>query len=168
MRPQDIVVLFKIIAKGNIPWQNKDLAAALYISPAEISASLDRSMVAGLINTERKKVHKQTFMEFLQYGLHVVFPVVPGGVVNGMYTAHAHPFMQQSFPSNEAYVWPDVTGSGRGQSITPLYRQAVKAAADDELLYKMLALADVIRVGKVREIHIAIDVLKKIIHEPSY
>jgi hypothetical protein len=33
MRPHDIVVLLKIIALGELPWKNKDLAASLYIKP---------------------------------------------------------------------------------------------------------------------------------------
>ena len=54
MRPQDIVVLLKIVAKGDQPWQNKDLAAELFISPAEISESLNRSGMGGLIEHEKK------------------------------------------------------------------------------------------------------------------
>ena len=67
MRPQDIVILLKIIAKGDNPWQNKDLAAELYISPSEISESLNRSAMAGLIDADqRKKVYRQSLMEFLE------------------------------------------------------------------------------------------------------
>lgn len=162
MRPQDIVVLLKIIALREKTWQHKDLAAQLFMSPAEISISLHRSMVAGLLNSEKSKVHRQTFLEFLEFGLHVVFPTIPGGMVNGLYTAHSHPYMRQFFASQEAYVWPDVTGNERGQSIAPLYKEVVKAALQDDVLYKMLALLDVIRVGRTREWKIAIEELKKI------
>lgn len=167
MRPQDIVVLLKIITKGASFWQSKDLSKELYISASEVSASLERSLIAGLINSEKKKVHKQTFMEFIQYGLHVVFPAVPGGLVNGLATAHSHPFIRQYFPSSEAYVWPDATGNERGQSIIPLYPNAVKASLADGKLYKMLAMIDIIRVGKVRELNVAIKELKKTFDESS-
>jgi len=163
MRPQDIVVLLKIILLGNKPWQNKDLATQLFLSPAEISLSLQRSAVGGLVNSEKRKVHRQTFLEFLQFGLHVVFPAIPGGIVNGLYTAHSHPFMKQFFTSDVAYVWPDVTGKGRGQSILPLYKDVVRAALQDEELYKMLALLDILRVGKMRELQIAMEELKILI-----
>lgn len=163
MRPQDIVVLLKIIILDNKSWQYKDLAKELFLSPAEISLSLQRSAVAGLVNSEKRKVHRQTFLEFLQFGLHVVFPVIPGGIVNGLYTAHSHPFMKQFFTSDAAYVWPAVTGKDRGQSILPLYKDVVKAALEDEKLYKILALLDIVRVGKMRELQIAMEELKILI-----
>ncbi len=163
MRPQDIAVLLKIILKEEQPWLGKDLAAELYLSPAEITLSLQRNLVAGLINAEKKKVHRQTLMEFIEYGLHVVFPVIPGGLSNGLATAHSHPFMQQFFKSDYGYVWPDVAGKQRGESITPLYKDIAAAAGLDAGLYKMLALIDVVRVGKARELKIALEELKKMI-----
>jgi hypothetical protein len=163
MRPQDIVILLKIIAKGDKPWQNKDLAAELYISPSEISESLYRSSVAGLIDADqRKKVYRLSLMEFLEHGLHYVFPALPGTMVNGKYTAHSHDFMQKKFRIDTLhYVWPSAKSKVRGLSIEPLYKQQVKAAEGDNDLYLMLALLDVIRVGRVREIKAAIDELKK-------
>ncbi|HTN21769.1 MAG TPA: hypothetical protein VL125_14900 [Pelobium sp.] len=54
MRPHDIVVLLKGICLEN-SWMNKDLASALFISNSEISESLNRSKIAGLIfHTKRK------------------------------------------------------------------------------------------------------------------
>jgi hypothetical protein len=164
MRPQDVVVLLKIIARHDQPWQNKDLAAELLISPAEISESLYRSSMAGLIEQEhRKKVFRQSLLEFLQHGLHYVFPVLPGTMVNGLYTAHSHPFMQTKFSSELHYVWPDARGVNRGLSIAPLYKNQVSAARTDPALYLMLALIDVIRVGRVREVKVAVQELKNII-----
>lgn len=162
MRPQDIVVLLKIVSKKDQPWQNKDLANELFISPSEISESLNRSSMAGLIESERKKkVYKQSLTEFIEHGLHYVFPALPGSMVNGLYTAHSHPFMQQHFSSELNYVWPDARGHMRGLSIEPLYKEQVKAAQKDSDLYLMLALIDVIRVGRVRELKIAIEKLRE-------
>ena len=107
-------------------------------------------------------------MEFLEHGLRYVFPVVPGPLTRGIPTAHAHPFMSKQFPSEEPYVWPAAEGKVRGVAIEPLYEGATKAIRTDEDLYKLLALADVIRVGTVRERKVAIEGLKKtILHEPS-
>jgi hypothetical protein len=47
MRPQEIVILCKMICNGDIPWQNKEPAEALFISASEVSESLNRSMLAG-------------------------------------------------------------------------------------------------------------------------
>ena len=56
MRPHDVVILLKIVAKGNASWFNKDLANELYISQSEISESLNRSKIAGLISGDKKQV----------------------------------------------------------------------------------------------------------------
>jgi hypothetical protein len=67
------------------------------------------------------------------------------------------------------YVWPDNKGEVMGLMIEPLYKRQVEAIKIDKEYYRLLALVDVIRVGKVREIKYAIDQLKKyILHEPSY
>jgi DNA-binding MarR family transcriptional regulator len=163
MRPQDVAVLLKIISKADQPWQNKDLAAELYISPSEISESLNRSSMGGLIDANNKKnVFRQSLMEFLEHGLHYVFPAHPGSMVNGIYTAHSHPFMQKEFKAESLhYVWPQARGQVRGLSIEPLYKEQVKAVLKDETLYLMLALLDVIRVGRVREMKFAIQELKR-------
>jgi hypothetical protein len=161
MRPQDVVILLKIITKKDSPWQNKDLAGELFISSAEVSDSLSRSEVAGLIDASKKVVFRQSLMEFLEHGLRYVFPARPGTMANGIYTAHSHPFMQTKFPSEINYVWNDVFGDVRGLIIEPLYKNQVKAAKIDPALYLLLALLDVIRVGRVREVKVAIAELKR-------
>ena len=77
-------------------------------------------------------------------------------------------FMSNPFPSEEPCVWSDAEGMTRGVAIEPLYEGVTEAIRTDEDLYKLLVLADVIRVGKVRERKVAIEELKKtILHEPS-
>ena len=169
MRPQDIVILLKIISLGQHAWQLKDLARDLFISPSEVSESLNRSYQAGLIDYDKKNVSRQSLMEFLQFGLQYVFPQHPGAMVNGMPTAHAHPYMRKHFKSDLIYVWPDLHGKERGLAIEPFYPKQPAAAKKDEELYKLLALIDVIRVGRTREIKVAVQELSKIIlNERSY
>src|ERR1700742_675517 len=122
MRPQDVAVLLKIIASGHANWQNKDLSAALSLSASEISESLNRSQIAGLIDGKKKKVSRQSLMEFLEHGLRYVFPAVPGSLTRGNTIAHAHLFMSNLFPSQEPYVWPNAKGKVRGVAIEPLYK----------------------------------------------
>jgi hypothetical protein len=168
MRPQDIVILLKIITLGNEHWQLKDLASQLYISPSEVSESLNRSQLAGLIDYNKKKVSRQSLMEFLQYGLHYVFPQHPGSMVNGIPTAHAHPSMNKQIISDQLYVWPDREGKSRGLAIEPFYPKQTMAVKQDKELYELLSLVDVLRVGRTREIKLAVDKLSKILyHEPS-
>ena len=162
MRPQDIVVLLKIIAFGKNEWQMRNIAEQLYLSPSEITESINRSQIAGLIDETKKKVRNQRLLLFLQNGLQFVFPQHPGTMVNGIATAHAHPFMSNFFKTEIPFVWADIKGKERGLSIEPFYLNQTKAVKEDELLYKLLALVDVIRIGRVREIEVAIKELKKI------
>lgn len=107
-------------------------------------------------------------MGFLEHGVKYVFPQEPGAMVKGIPTAHSHPFMKQFFAGESVYVWPDQKGEKIGQQIEPFYPNQPKASRQDPIFYELLALVDVIRVGKVREVKIAIDELKNLIlYEPS-
>lgn len=163
MRPQDIVILLKLVTLKDTPWQYRDLSADLFIPLSEISASLKRSEKAGLYHAEARNVHRLAFMEFIQYGLKYVFPTSPGAMVTGLGTAHSHPYYKKFFQAEMQYAWPDEEGDIRGLMIEPLHPNVPKAARKDELLYKLLASIDILRVGKVRELKMAVDELKKAI-----
>ncbi|MDE3185097.1 MAG: hypothetical protein KGM16_16935 [Bacteroidota bacterium] len=140
MRPQDIVVSLKIMVRGSNPWRHLDLTNELFIGQSEISESLNRNAISGLLNAEKKKVHGHALMEFIEHGLRYIYPASPGAMVNGIYTAHSYPFMQQKFATEVNYVWPAERGRVRRFSIEPLYKDVVKAVMSDEKLYKMLVL----------------------------
>jgi hypothetical protein len=144
-------------------WQYRTLAASLFMSLSEISESLHRSHIAGLVDVTKKKVHRQSLMEFIQYGLHYVFPQVPGTMITGVATAHSHPFYREIFAGETAYVWPSVNGTERGLSIQPLYKTAPQAVENDKVLYKLLASIDILRAGQAREIKMAVKELKAFI-----
>lgn len=163
MRPQDIVILLKIITVDNIKWQYRDLASSLSISISEISESLSRSHLAGLVDESRRIVHRQSLLEFIEHGFKYVFPQAPGTLVTGIPTAHSHIFFEKKFSSDLPFVWPDDNGSVRGLAITPLYKGVTEAVRRDELLYKLLACIDIIRIGRVGEIKVALAELKKAI-----
>lgn len=159
MRPQDIVILLKIVSLENEHWQYRDISASLLISVSEVSESINRSVQAGLIIG--KKVLRNALMEFIQYGLHYVFPQRPGPMVTGIPTAHSHPYYKEHIVSSQPYVWPSFNGTVRGESIEPLHKGVVHGSLADETLYLLLASVDIIRVGKVREVQLAIKELKK-------
>ena len=88
-------------------------------------------------------------------------------MVRGLPTAHSHPSMKEVFISDINYVWPDNKGTIMGLMIEPLYPKQVEAVKEDEVYYKLLAMVDVIRVGKVREVKYAVNQLKNIILNES-
>ena len=160
MRPQDVVVLLKLaIIKEN--WFAKDLSKNLKISASEISESLNRSAIAGLLSADKQILMKKAFLEFLEYGLKFVFPQKSGAVLRGIPTAHSAPPLSQLLNADEIFVWPYAKGNYRGQTIEPLYKTVPEISLTDEKLYELLALTDAIRIGKMREQKIAIEELKK-------
>lgn len=161
MRPQDVAVLLKIVTFGTEPWLSRDLASALRLSPAEVSNSLKRSALAGLLDASRRRVAKRNLLDFLEHGLPYVFPTHPDSSVRGVPTAHSAAPLAARFHSDEPYVWPSAKGSAKGQAIQPLYPGAVDAALDDVVLYQLLALVDALRVGCTRERDNAIKELAK-------
>jgi len=164
MRPLDIVVLLKIIAYQDYDWKTRDLASDLSISLSEISESLNRSMIGGLIDGTKKKVFKRNLLDFLQHGIRYVFPAIIGSLSIGMPTAHSAPIMQGKIISEDNLVWADLEGDTKGESIEPLFEKVPNACKKDVILYDMLALVDILRIGKTREINIAIEELQKLFY----
>jgi len=161
LKPQDVLLLLKIISENNPSWQQKPMAEALGLSQSEVSESVGRSKFARLLDPNGKIVFTSGLMEFLQYGLRYVFPVQPGSVVRGIPTAHSAPPLNEKITSNEKYVWPFGKGNIRGHSILPLYPSVPQAALKDAKFYELLALVDTLRVGRAREIKLAVDELEK-------
>lgn len=160
LKPQDVVILLKIIALGKESWYHHTLAHDLGLSQSEVSQSLNRSKYAGLIDNARKKVNKIALTEFLLNGIAYTFPQQPGPLVRGVLTAHSAEPLNKIIISNDKYVWPYAKGIDRGQSIEPLYNTVVEASLKDRDLYELLTMIDAIRVGRTREKEIAKKELK--------
>ncbi len=160
MRPHDIVILLKIIAKGEQRWMMKDLANELDISPSEITESLNRSVFAGLIAPDKRMVIRTALLDFLVYGVRYVYPVQPGALVRGMPTAWSAEPLRGSIAASEDLVWPMPQGSSRGQAVNPLHPSVPKACMRDGALYALLTLVDALRLGRAREVARAIEELK--------
>jgi len=161
MRPHDIVILLKIASKEQQDWYMKDLAHELGISSSEVSESIHRSVVAGLLGSDKKNLNKLALLDFLKSGLRYVYPQQPGALVRGLQTAHSAMPLNAKIMSDEQYVWPYAKGDKRGQSIEPLHPNLPDACLRDSKFYELIALADAIRVGKVREQNLAFELLKE-------
>jgi predicted transcriptional regulator len=162
MRPQDIPILLKIMAMNSNHWHLSDLSNSLNISISEVSESLNRSKIANLTDYNKKNVNRNNLMEFLEHGVRYVFPQEPGKMSRGIPTAHSHPFFKEKLLASESnYIWPASDGSEIGLTIEPFYPKQVDGILKDLFYYKLLALVDVIRVGKVREVEYAVKELKK-------
>jgi len=161
MRPHDIVILLKIASKGQQNWYMKDLAYELEISASEISESINRSVIAGLISSDKKSLKKLALLDFLKSGLQYVYPQRPGAIVRGIGTAHSAPPLNNQIISEEQFVWLYAKGNMRGQAIEPLHPKIPEACLRDKKFYELMALTDAIRVGKARERRLAIELIKE-------
>ncbi len=147
MRPQDIVILLKIISLGDKDWYLKDVAAQLSISNSEVSESVNRSVIGGLMEDDKRTVQKENLLEFLVYGVKHVFPALEGRLVRGMPTAFSASVLSEEFVVEDPYIWPAKGFSTKGISIDPLYHTVPGACKEDEQLYELLALTDALRMG---------------------
>jgi predicted transcriptional regulator len=160
MKPQDILVLAKIVSMGKNPWKGQDLAAELCISKSEISESLSRSKYARLLDFSKRKANAAAFLEFLSHGIRYVYPAIAKGRQKGFLTAFSAAPLNKKIASQAIVVWPSENGNAFGDSIEPLYPAVVPAIQKDKTLYEIMSLIEAIRIGKAREIVLAENELK--------
>ena len=161
IKSQDILILLYLLTKSN-GWIQADVAKVLFISPAEVSNALNRLVVARLVNTEKNRVNKLALREFLISGLKYTFPAEISAKVRGIATAHsASPIKEKIADGEDIYVWSYYLGTRRGYGVKPLYKTVPKIVGDNPALYELLVIADTLRIGKVREVEIAIEELDK-------
>ena len=159
LKPQDVLVLLKLISKGDQPWTNSSLAKELGISSGEVYNSLERSAFARLYDRQHRHVRSTLLEEFIVHGVPYAFPVQRGELTRGIPTSHAaSPLVEilKNSQLNWPPVWPDPNGPVRGYALMPLYRSVPIAARADSRLYELLALVDAIREGRPREKDLAI------------
>ena len=165
IKPQDIVVIGKILAKGTDHWSQGQLASELGMSASEVNGAIKRAEKAGLLRKEASQYRlvRSAVAEFLLHGFKYVFPPQRGEPTRGMPTSASAPPLSEFFSGDEELppVWPDPDGGVRGYSLTPLYRSVPTAAKNDPQLYEFLALLDALRAGRAREANLAKDELRQ-------
>ena len=166
IKPQDILVLLKLVVSEDRQWRLVDLAQELGLSQSEVSMALERAKHSRFLDDSKRKILKSALGEFLIHGLKYVYPASPGPICRGIPTSHSAAPLAGKIVSSEhdQYVWPHDEGTVRGQAIAPLYESAPEAARKDPQLHELLALIDAIRVGRARERALAIEEIKKRFH----
>jgi len=155
-KPQDIVVALKLCLSG----EGKSfavLAAELGMSASEVHGSFGRLTEAKLLDPDTRKIRHKSLQEFLRYGVPYAFPAQLRESTRGIPTAWAAPVMagKVAINENEVPVWPEPDGTRKGLAVEPLYSSVPVAAKNDSELYDLLALVDVLRIGRARERAIA-------------
>jgi hypothetical protein len=158
LKPQDIVVLLKLLKHGSKRPSYAQLAVDLYMSPSEVHASIRRARASRLIHGPElgDRVNAKALEEFLVHGIRYAFPPEKEGMTRGMPTASAaEPLIRKMTQEEPVPVWPFEQGSKRGYAFLPLYKKVPQAALKDQELYQLLALVDALRDGSARERELA-------------
>lgn len=165
LKPQDLLILLKLVAIKRADWSFSTLSVDLFMSPSEVHAGIHRALTANLAVKTNNRVTPavRSLEEFVFHGLRYVYVPDRGEITRGMPTLHAGPPLSRILvPSDDPPpVWPDPEGDVRGQSFQPLYKSVPKAARQDLQLYELLVLTDAIRGGRAREREIAIKEISK-------
>lgn len=155
LKPQDILVLLKLISVGKKNWSYNILSVSLGMSPSEVHAAVRRSLAAGLAvrHDDTISPNIRNLEEFLIHGLKYVFVPDRGELSRGIPTLYAADPLKGKYSNTDEPppVWPDPTGIVRGMAFSPLYKSAPKAAREDQALYELLVLIDALRGGRARE-----------------
>lgn len=157
LRAADIPVALRLAEAPEAKY--KDLSADLGMSASTAYESVQRLQGAGLLRPESRTVNWLALREFLAHGLRYAFSVRPGALVRGVPTAYSAPPLSGRILADDAVVWPDSEGQVEGQAIAPLLPRAHELPERCPSLYQLLALADALRFGRVRERVLALEAL---------
>ena len=192
LKPFDIVLGLKVGLNERLARQTEqlypspnrensvsDLAASVYKGRADISRSLSRLQHLGLIgerqpnqedvtasNRRFYSLNRNAMSDLLIHGVKHIFAPEKLGLGRGMPTGWNCPHVRSEMnPPEIPIAWPSSEGSVQGELIEPLYPQCVLASLQDNDLYVLLALIDVVRLGKPRELKYAHDIIRGIVSE---
>jgi hypothetical protein len=155
LKAQDILTACKLYAyeAAGLEMTYAGLGRDVGLATSEAHASVERCRRASLL-TASNIVCRRNLRELLVVAVPYVYYPTRGGLEHGMLTSvHAPPLaskIAQRVPSVIPVVWPG-RGRDRGESLTPIYSTVPQACATDVVLYEIMALVEVLRVGSALE-----------------
>jgi hypothetical protein len=162
LKPQDVYVLLALSVRRGAPWTFAALARELGISPSELHAAVERAELSHLLDRSTRRPHVRNLLEFIEHGIRYAFPASPGPLDRGVPTAFSAAPLDGLLAGagGPALVWPYADGNTTGVAISPLYSSVPAAALRVPVLYERLALVDAIRIGRPREVAVAVEALR--------
>lgn len=170
IKPQDVVVLCKILAKRNDQqWSQNSIAFELFLSPSQVNSAFKNLVEAGLLTNYRIKSKPEPILqaceEFFIHALKYLFPAKVGEMSRGIPTSYAIHLKEINAGNEPIPVWAYAEGKKRGAAIKPLYHTVPKSVDQhpDALFYEFLGLLDAIRSGRAREKNLASHKISKLL-----
>lgn len=151
LRPFDVAVALRLLLEPEERYE--PLAEALATSTSAVHRGVARLQWAGLLRGTSRIVARPALREFLLHGVRYAFPAVRGQEVVGVATAWSHASIAALLSTEIAadisrpLVWPDESGTVRGDMLVPLFPAAARVSARDARLHELLAAVDAMRLG---------------------
>ena len=169
LKPQDVLVACRLALPGGADLTQKQVAAALGVSPSTVFASLQSLRRARLVACSGTTAAsaRARLCDFLVHGAAVVFLPAKTEVVRGLATGIFSPYFRERFAKvgDTPLVWPYPRGREMGVGLVPLYPSLPLACSRDPALDQLMAAIDVLRVGRVREREAAVAYLEDVLGE---
>lgn len=159
LRPSDLVVACQLAITPAAKFLQ--VANSTGLSAGECHNAVRRLRLARIILATERRPAIEILHQFLIHGAPFAFPPVLGLKTIGTATAHSAPAFSALIESSDGFVWPDASGTARGQSLTPLFPGASSLPVRNNALYEMLSIVDALRVGTARVRKIAADLLRE-------
>ena len=164
LKPQDFLVSLKLLVlqRRGVVCTYQELAAACGLGVSDTHGAVKRAFQSRLLtksnSSETQKggisgyvANAAQVAEFAVHGLKFVWPGHDGGIRSGMPTGVAVVGAALDLVDNgTVQVWPTDEGKVRGAALLPWHDSLPTSGSQDEELYHLLALIDVIRVGGAR------------------
>lgn len=177
LKPQDVVVLTKLVAIEDPKVPIHRLAGALSMSPSEVHHAIHRAADADLVtvvehrtHAHEKHVNRPALLELALSGLKYIFPVKPQTHARGIPTGWASPVLLGPEVPDSVLppVWPTEDGPVAGLAVPPLYRCVPHVARRDPKFYALMASIDAIRTRCPRATRAARSTLAALLAEPPH
>jgi hypothetical protein len=174
LRPQDVLVACKIfslgLCRGDCTYAG--LGEDLGMSSSTAHESVERCRSSQLLPPSGWKVSTRHLRDLLLVAVPRVFYVRRGSICEGLPTGVfatpiASKFKSHGLESPDGslpLVWiesGDESSQSRGEGIAPLYPTVPLAAREDSVVYELLALVDVMRLGNAADREIASSLVDK-------
>lgn len=154
--PLDVVVALRLSEPAGTFSQ---IAEELNVAPSQVHLAVRRLTTAGLLGPGTRSTNVRALLELLVHGIRYLFPASKGALVNGVPTAYSAPPLSADVDALDVLVWPAPlhTAAVQGFSIVPLYRAAHTLIDRSPRTYRLLAVADALRLGDADVRAIAVD-----------
>ena len=156
--PQDILPLMVLFKESqNEALHQSHLSTRLHWPASGLHRSLSRLNESRLWNKASNRVDHLATIHFLRYGLPHVFPAKPHPLCRGMTTAQ----LPEIAPPEIPFVWPDESSGTMGIGVEPLDAGFVYLCHKEPDWKPWLELVEVFRLGRIREIVLAVQIMEK-------